>query len=121
MPASRFSLMRVLALSSVPVGTTDLARRLGINAAAVTRQLQYMERDHLIRRRTDRRDGRRCYVSLTPRGKKVFEDLHSRTHDLETTLVMLLGADEMLRAAELLKRLRTFLEDPRRGEGTHED
>ena len=120
MPASRFALMRLLALSSVPVGTTDLSRQLGVNAAAVTRQLKDMEREHLSRRRTDRRDGRRSYASLTPRGKKVFQNLHRRTHALESSLVSLLGADEMRQAAELLRRLRTFIEDPRQGEGSHE-
>src|SRR5512137_2005549 len=60
MPASRFALMRVLADGDA--GVTDLARRLGVNAAAVTRQLQEMEAEGLVRRRADPGDGRRSYV-----------------------------------------------------------
>src|SRR5512137_617214 len=57
MPASRFALMRLLALSEGDVGVTDLARQLGINTAAVTRQVQELERERLITRRADSRDG----------------------------------------------------------------
>jgi hypothetical protein len=47
MPASRFALMRLLANSEGDVGVTDLARQLGINPAAVTRQVQELEREGL--------------------------------------------------------------------------
>jgi DNA-binding MarR family transcriptional regulator len=110
MPASRFALMRLLALAENDVGVMDLARQLGVNASAVTRQVQELEREQLLRRSSDARDGRRSYVRLSPRGRKVFEQIHERTHELERSLSSVLGAEEMQSAAMVLAKLRTFVE-----------
>jgi DNA-binding MarR family transcriptional regulator len=110
MPASRFALMRLLALAESDVGVMDLARQLGVNASAVTRQVQELEREQLLRRNADSRDGRRSYVRLSPKGRKVFEQIHERTHDLERSLSSVLGAEEMQSAAVVLAKLRTFVE-----------
>ena len=113
MPASRFTLMRLLALSEGNVGVTDLARQLEINAAAVTRQVQELERERLVIRRADKKDGRRSYIRLSAKGKKLFEDIHERTHDFERLLASVLGAEEMQNAAMVLAKLRDFIEDIR--------
>jgi DNA-binding MarR family transcriptional regulator len=113
MPAARFGLMRLLAVQEKHAGITDLARQLGINPAAVTRQVQDLEREGLIRRQSDRKDGRRSVVSLSPKGRKLFEQIHTRTHELEQSLASVLGAEEMRRAAMLLAKLRTFVESRR--------
>jgi DNA-binding MarR family transcriptional regulator len=113
MPASRFGLMRLLAVLEKRAGTTDLARHLGINPAAVTRQIQDMEREGLIRRHGDTRDGRRSYVSLSPKGMRVFEAIHARTHELERSLASALGAEAMRSAATVLAKLRTVVESRR--------
>lgn len=110
MPASRFALMRLLALSDNGVGISDLARRLGINPAAVTRQVQELEAGHLVKRRADARDGRRCYVTLSAKGRRQFEEIHERTHELERSLSSALGAGAMAAAATTLANLRTFIE-----------
>jgi DNA-binding MarR family transcriptional regulator len=112
-PASRFALMRALAVVDRGVGITELARHLGINPAAVTRQVQEMEREGLILRHADRKDGRRTSVSLSSKGRKLFEEVHARTHELERSLEAVLGAEEMRGAAVVLSKLRTFVEDRR--------
>lgn len=113
MPASRFALMRLLASAEADVGIADLARQLEINPAAVTRQVQDLERERLIRRRPDTKDGRRSYVRLSPKGRKLFEKIHERTHELERSLLSVLGAEEMQGAAVVLMKLRTFVESRR--------
>ena len=113
MPASRFALMRLMALSEEDVGVTDLARRLGINSAAVTRQVQELERERLVTRRADRRDGRRSYIKLSAKGRRQFEEIHERTHELERSLSAVIGDEEMRSAALVLSRLRTFVEQHR--------
>jgi len=110
MPASRFALMRLLALSERGIGLAELARRLGINPAAVTRQVQELEAGHLVKRRADARDGRRSYVTLSPKGRRLFEEIHQRTHELERSLSSALGTEEMDSAAATLANLRAFLE-----------
>ena len=110
MPASRLEVLRSLAITDGGVGVMDLARSLGINAAAVTRQVQDLERDRLIQRRADPKDGRRTHVSLSPKGRKLFEEIHERSHALERSLSAAIGADEMATAATVLAKLRGFIE-----------
>jgi DNA-binding MarR family transcriptional regulator len=111
MPASRFSLMRLLAVSESDLGVMDLARYLGVNAAAVTRQLNDMEGDGLIARRPNPRDHRRQRVSLTPKGLRLFDVIHERSHQLELALTSVISTEEMNAAAAVLGKLRNFVED----------
>lgn len=110
MPASRLALMRIVALAESGVGVMDLARQLDVNAAAVTRQVKELEHERLVRRRPDPKDGRRSYVNLTPKGRRLFEEIHERTHELERSLSSVLGAEEMRNAAMVLTKLRAFVE-----------
>ena len=113
MPAARFTLMRVLAATEHGVGVTDLARLLDVTPAAVTRQVQELESDGLVQRRADPKDARRSYVSLSPKGKRQFEAIHERTHELEQLLASELGEEAMREAAMVLMKLRTYVEDRR--------
>jgi DNA-binding MarR family transcriptional regulator len=114
MPTSRFLLCRLLAAAGDEgAGTMELARQLGVNAAAVTRQLNEMEREGLVRRRGDARDGRRSYVRLSPKGRALFQAIHERAHDVERSIGAALGEEEMRAAAAVLGKLRAFLEGMR--------
>lgn len=109
-PASSFALLRALAHSEGDIGITALARKLGINPAAVTRQVQNLEAERLVKRRADTRDGRRSYVALSAKGRQRFEEIHERAHELERSLSAAIGAQEMAAAAKTLANLRSFLE-----------
>jgi len=111
MPASRFALMRLLAnVFPDAAGVMEIARRLGINAAAVTRQVQEMEGEGLLLRRPDERDGRRSDIRLSAKGLKLFITIHDRSHELERSLATAIAPGEMAAAADVLARLRRFLE-----------
>jgi DNA-binding MarR family transcriptional regulator len=116
MSASRFLLMRLLATAEEEVGVMDLARLLGINAAAVTRQVKELEGERLVRRRPDPRDGRRSYVRLSPKGLRLFEEIHARSHELERSLSSLIDAEEMAITTRVLMKLRIHIEGLRRVE-----
>ena len=109
MPASRFALMRSLAVAETEVGVMDLARQMGVNAAAITRQMQELERERLVRRRADPNDRRRSYLSLSPKGRRLFEVIHGRNHELERSLSLVLGAEEMRTATMVLTKLQSFV------------
>jgi len=111
MPASHFVFMRLLAVADTGLGIMDLARQLHINAAAVTRQVQALERDRLVRRRSDPKDGRRIYVSLSPKGRKLFDEIHECNHKFEQSLSAVISAEEMASAMTVLAKLRDFLQD----------
>ena len=110
MPASRLAVLRTLAVTDGGAGVMDLARSLGVNAAAVTRQVQDLERDRLIQRRSDPKDGRRTRLSLSPKGQRIFEEIHERSHVLERSLSAVITADEMAAAVTVLSKLRAFVE-----------
>jgi DNA-binding MarR family transcriptional regulator len=114
MPAARLALMRLLAISHPEaLGIMDMARRLGINAAAVTRQVKEMEREHLVDRLADDRDARRNHVKLTADGLRIFQQLHERAHEFERGLSALIDPEAIATTARVLVRLRTALEELR--------
>lgn len=109
-PSAQFALMSVLARAERGLGVIEIATALDVNAAAVTRLVNAMEKERLIRRRADSRDGRRHYVSLTEKGLSQFALVHQRTHRLERLLEAELGAEAMRAAAAVLAGLRAFVE-----------
>lgn len=113
MPISRVTLLRVLALAFPgEVGILEIARRLHINGAAVTRQIKEMEGLGLVARTPDERDGRRCNVKLTAKGRELFEQIHARQHELEKHFASgVLTPEEVRTAAKVLFHLRTALEN----------
>ena len=110
MKSSRFALMRLLADADTDVGGMELARQLGINAAAVTRQVQELESERLVRRRADTNDGRRTCIRLSPKGRKLMEELLECSREFERLLSSALSAEEMGSTAMALTKLRTFVE-----------
>jgi DNA-binding MarR family transcriptional regulator len=120
MTASRFGLMRLLWIAERDVGVMELSRRLGVNAAAVTRQVHELESEGLVRRRADPKDRRRNYVRLSPKGRKAFRVVHDLSHEFERMLSSVIGDEEMAVATAVLAKLRTFLaglsEEHARGE-----
>ena len=116
-PASRFALMRLLANADEGIGVMALARSLGVNAAAVTRQVQEMEREGLVERHADPSDGRRSSLRLSPKGLELFGEVHDRGHQLERSLASVITVEEMAAAAAVLSRLRRYIEGLERDEG----
>ncbi|MHC1713305.1 MAG: MarR family winged helix-turn-helix transcriptional regulator [Solidesulfovibrio sp.] len=110
-PASRFALMRLLATAREPVGVMDLARLLGINAAAVTRQVKEMETEGLVERQPAPRDGRRSFLNLSPQGLELFAVIHKRGHALESAFATAVGVDKIRAVVDVLTQLRGFLEN----------
>jgi DNA-binding MarR family transcriptional regulator len=111
MPAARLALMRLLA-SCHPeaVGIMWIARQLGINAAAVTRQVKAMENERLVERWADARDGRRSHVKLAADGLRIFQQVHERAHAFERALSATVSAEDMAATVRVLVHVRAALE-----------
>lgn len=111
MPGSRLALMRILAVSHPePIGVMEIARRLGINAAAVTRQIKDMEAEGMVSRSPDCRDGRYRFAKLTPKGLKLFKQMHERVHEFERAVCSGIDEKELEIAKGVLCKLRAALE-----------
>ncbi len=114
MPAARLTLMRLLAIGhQEKLGIMQIARRLGIDAAAVTRQVKEMETDELIERMADPRDARRSYVRLTPEGLRLFQQLHEKAHDFEKSLTSVISQKDIITTVGVLSQLQRVLEGMR--------
>jgi DNA-binding MarR family transcriptional regulator len=111
MPAARLTLMRLLAICHPEaVGIMELARQLGVNAAAVTRQVKDMESERLVERCADAKDGRRSYINLTADGLRIFQELHERAHAFEQALCTAVSAEDMAATVRVLVHTRAALE-----------
>ena len=74
------SLSRCVTLETLlregPLQVRELARRLGLDASTVTRSIDGLVRDELVRRTRDERgDRRRVFVTLTARGRGLAKKL----------------------------------------------
>jgi DNA-binding MarR family transcriptional regulator len=111
MPAAQLALMRLLAICHPEaVGIMQIARQLGINPAAVTRQVKAMESERLVERSADARDGRRSHINLTDDGLRIFQQLHERAHAFEQALGTAVSAEDMAAAVRVLVHIRAALE-----------
>lgn len=111
-PFSRVTILRVLALAyPEETGILELARRLNINGAAVTRQIREMEQLALVACTPDSRDGRRRHVKLSAKGRKLFEQIHQMHHEFEKSFAPGdLKPEEIQTAAKVISVLRSTLE-----------
>jgi len=84
----------------------SLAAEAGVTAATLTGVMKTLESRRLLRRKTDRRDGRRVLVGLTPRGRRVIDEIMPAFNRHEALVTQALSADEQ---HELARSLRTIL------------
>lgn len=111
MPAARLTLMRLLATYAPDgPGVVEIARRLGVNPAAVTRQVAALEMEGLAARRQDSSDGRRTQVRLTAKGERVIRQIHARAHEFERSLSSTVSAEDIATAARVLTSVRVAVE-----------
>ena len=96
------------------MGVVDLARALGVTPAVVTRQVQELEAEGLLRRRNASRDRRRHQLHLTPRGRRAFAELHERAHELQARVLDGLTDEEIGTACHVLASLRAAIGTQRR-------
>ncbi len=59
---------------------SDIAHKLGIEAPSVTRKVQQLERQQLVRRVPDIKDRRASLLIVTPKGRSIIKRLHQAKH-----------------------------------------
>ena len=112
---AQFELLRQLALADGRSSTSELARELDVDPAAVTRLVAGLTEMGLVEREDDARDRRRRPVLLTPSGRDFMVRLHAELHERESTLGAQLDPADVATAAEVLRTIRSVLEPGARG------
>jgi DNA-binding MarR family transcriptional regulator len=103
----RLSAMSVVALAG-PIGVGALAAAEGVSAPTMSRLVDALERDGLVRRRPDAEDARGVLVTVTPKGRRTLQRGRERRLRALTERLHGLSADELTAvsgAAELIERL----------------
>lgn len=112
MPPSRFAVLRLLASAEHGIGVMELAKKLGIDSAAVTRQLQAFESEGMLKKVHDLKDKRRSSFLLSAKGRASFQEIHKKGHALETEISKLFSGNEIMVTTSTLRTIRLFLEEP---------
>jgi DNA-binding MarR family transcriptional regulator len=88
---------------------SEIAQRIGVEAATLTRALRRMEAAGLVHRRPDEQDRRRIRTWLTERGKGLRAPVSETMAQLQRDAVALLTEQEAAMLAEFLNRMRRSL------------
>jgi DNA-binding MarR family transcriptional regulator len=112
---AQFELLRQMALAGGRSTTSQLARELDVDPAAVTRLVAGLEELGLVGRVDDARDRRRRPVVLSPAGRDFMVRLHAELHAREGALAAQLDSTDLETATEVLRTIRGVLEPGARG------
>ncbi|MCM3406003.1 MarR family transcriptional regulator [Cytobacillus oceanisediminis] len=87
------------------VETKKLAESAGVSKATISNITKTLEKKELCFRKTDQRDRRMTYVSLTNMGKQVMKELYPQFHTGEVQIVSGLSVEEQKNLSRVLRRL----------------
>jgi len=85
------------------IDASELARRSFLLAPSLTRILQHLESEMLVRRSSDASDQRRSVLSLTERGRRLFDDVAPDSAALYDEIELAFGSDRLAQLYELLE------------------
>jgi DNA-binding MarR family transcriptional regulator len=88
----------------------QLAERLRVDAAAITRQVQQLERDGLVMRWADPEDNRFTLTALTSQGRQTVEELYCRRDSFEAGVTAGLNQEEIATMRRALTQIRENLQ-----------
>jgi DNA-binding MarR family transcriptional regulator len=118
--ASGLSAPRLSALSVVvfggPVTLGQLARAEQVKPPTMTKIVTGLEKDGLVRREGDKRDGRLTRIYATARGQKVLVAGRARRVELLATALQRLGATELAELGRGAQLLRELIDSMRRAQ-----
>lgn len=87
-----------------PVRLSDIAAKLDVNVSTISRHVQQLERDGLLRRAEDPRDRRAAMLHLTEAGRSALDRAWAARRAALVRLLDGWGPDDRRRFAELLSR-----------------
>lgn len=108
MTRARWRVLKRVFLES-PLSQAALQAQIGVDAAAVTRQVKQLEAEGLVTRAADPRDNRFTLVDLTPAGREEVAGLLATRDRFEERVTAGLSAEELLVLRRCLGRIRRNL------------
>jgi homoprotocatechuate degradation regulator HpaR len=93
------------------IDASELARRSFLLAPSLTRILQFLEREKLVRRTSDAHDQRRYVFVLTQKGRRIYDEVGPDSELLYADIENQFGADKLEALYSLLAEFYTALAD----------
>lgn len=93
-----------------PIDAGELAQRSFLLAPSLTRILQFLDNESLIRRAADANDQRKTVVSLSTKGQLLFQRIAPASEQLYAQMEAAFGKDRLQALYELLAEFYTTLE-----------
>jgi homoprotocatechuate degradation regulator HpaR len=93
-----------------PMDASELAARSFLLAPSLTRILQFLEGESLVKRTADKNDQRRSVLSLTAKGRRLFSKVAPDSAALYDEIESEFGADRMALLYELLQEFHRSVE-----------
>ncbi|MET0867233.1 MAG: homoprotocatechuate degradation operon regulator HpaR [Pseudorhodoplanes sp.] len=105
----------VRALNEVEtIEIADLGRVCCLHAASLSRILPKLEQDGLIARKISKSDQRRVIVSLTAKGRRLFDEVAPESEEIYSTLAREIGPARLDRIYSLLDEVIGILARPKK-------
>ena len=92
------------------IDASEVAARSFLLAPSLTRILQFLEKENLVRRRLDSNDQRRSVLTLTQKGRKVFGSVGPDSERQYAEIEAAFGQERLERLYELLAAFYTTLD-----------
>ena len=88
-----------------PMSATEVCEHASLEADKVTRAVDILSRKKIVLRRRNRRDRRKVVLSLSARGRRVYDEIERHRHVMEIDLMSVLDADERDALYEILDKI----------------
>jgi homoprotocatechuate degradation regulator HpaR len=92
------------------IDASEVAARSFLLAPSLTRILQFLEKEGLVRRRLDSNDQRRSVLTLTKKGRKIFGSVGPDSERQYADIEAAFGQERLERLYELLAAFYTTLD-----------
>lgn len=106
---ARWQTLSALTFSDGPVGTLDLARRMGLRWPTLIRVLNELEAEGLVDRARDETDGRLRMIAITPQGRALVDRVLTILNPARADVLSVFSDEELVTAERLIQRLLTVL------------
>ena len=107
---AQFEVMRELALADGTSTVSALARKLGVDPAAISRLVAGLQRLGLVSRTSDERDARRRPVVLTDEGRRLMVAFHTQAHETESAFETAVDPQSVETTMQTLHTLREAID-----------
>lgn len=107
----QWRVIRVLA-AFPDIDASEIVKRSFLLAPSLTRILQYLESQNLVKRLSDSSDMRRAYFSLTVKGKRLYQRVAPDSERIYQQIAGNFGQQKLASLYELLAEFIALNEDP---------